>query len=194
MSQQAAGRRDFLPPASDAARRQSRIGSPSSGSCQQRGRCRSSAWQGSAAVLLLSLAALAAVAVFPPLHSSSYLASSDGLDTQHSRPLVRAWTGGMAAQRRLLQQAAPQQTAPPPQPTQAAQQAAAAQQTGGIALNDTDMLNYTRTGKSYNNPTDFPVPEGYECVTLQIRCLLSSCPILARLTPWREGLPPHPQR
>jgi hypothetical protein len=168
MSQQAAGRQDLLPPASDAARRQPHIGSPSSGSCQHHSRRRSSAWQSSAAVLLLSLAALAAVAVFPPLHSSPHLASSDGSEARHSQPLVRAWAGGMAAQRRLLQQSAPLQQAAPPQQTQAAQQAAAAQQTGGIALNDTDMLNYTRTGESYNNPTDFPVPDGFECVTLQI--------------------------
>ena len=137
-------------------------------------------------MLLLSLAALAAVAVFPPLHSSPYLGSSDGLGPQHSQPLVRAWTGGMAAQRRLLQQAAP------PQQTQAAQQAAAAQQIGGIALNDTDMLNYTRTGESYNNPDDFPVPDGFECVTPPNLMSPVRTPCARNLLP--KELPPYLQR
>lgn len=147
------------PHACAAAQLHPLTGSPSTGSRQPgRDSRRHPAWQrGVALLLLLLLAALAASAALPSWPSSAGSDGSDGVTLQHSRPLVRAWTGKMAAQRRLLQgPSPPAQT----QQSQPAQQSTAA--SGDIALDGTDMLNFTRTGKSYNNPEDFPVPIGYE--------------------------------
>jgi hypothetical protein len=180
MLQPDAGRQDTLPSATAAARLQPHLGVPSSSSCQQNSGRRCSAWRASkkSAMVLLTLAALAAVTALPPFYSSPYPANSNMLQTQHSRPLVQKWTGLMAAQRRLLQQSVP------PQQSQAAQQAQAAQQTqtGDITLDGADMMNLTRTGQSYNNPDDFPVPEGYECVLSSHVVFLSLHPVLRRHT------------